>query len=284
MKETEIFIVGAKGQLGTALRQQYPTARHADIDELDITEHQSVSSFDWSGFKILINAAAYTNVDGAETNEGKVAAQKVNAEAVANLASVAQAHDMVLVHISTDYVFDGTQDAHTEDETFHPLSVYGKTKAAGDTEAMKVPNHYILRTSWVIGAGKNFVRTMLELGKKGINPAVVSDQIGRPTFTSELVRAIDYLLSKQCPFGTYNVSNEGNPASWADITREIFKLAGLDNTVTDISTAEYYKDKPEAAVRPLKSTLDLTKLHQTGFVSTDWHDDLAKYIKQELQT
>src|SRR5690606_10315692 len=121
-------------------------------------------------------------------------------------------------------------------------------------------NYYILRTSWVIGEGKNFVRTMLELGQKGINPSVVSDQVGRLTFTSELVRAIDHLLTSKSPFGTYNVSNDGEPTSWADITREIFSLASLPNTVTDTSTAEYYKDKENIAPRPLQSTLDLSKI------------------------
>ncbi len=107
----------------------------------------------------------------------------------------------------------------------------------------------------------------------------MSDQIGRLTFTSELVRAIDHLLTTQAAYGTYNVTNGGEPASWADITREIFKLAGLANTVTDTSTAEYYKDKPEAASRPLNSTMDLTKLQTTGFSPKDWHENLQVYIK-----
>jgi dTDP-4-dehydrorhamnose 3,5-epimerase/reductase len=120
MNENSIFITGANGQLGTALRAQYPNARYADVDELDITDQASVENFDWSGIKIILNAAAFTNVDGAESPEGRVAAWRVNADAVANLVAVAAQKDMTLLHISTDYVFDGTHDLHTEDEPFSP--------------------------------------------------------------------------------------------------------------------------------------------------------------------
>lgn len=282
MDDKSIFIVGAKGQLGQALQVQYPGAQSADIGELDITDKTSVNSFDWSGIKIILNAAAYTNVDGAETAEGRMAAWNVNASAVVNLVGVAQTKNMTLVHISTDYVFDGSKNPHTEDELFSPLSVYGASKAAGDLAAALNPSYYILRTSWVIGDGKNFVRTMLELGKKSVNPTVVADQIGRPTFTTELVRATDHLLKINAPFGTYNVSNDGEPVSWADLTRIIFKEAGYKLEVTNTTTAKYYSGKPGIAPRPLSSTFDLSKIHTTGFVSRNWHDDLSDYVKKEL--
>lgn len=279
----DIFIVGANGQLGQALQAKYPEAQKADIEELDITNKQSVEDFDWSGIEIILNAAAYTNVDGAETTEGRVAAWAVNADAVANLVSVAAQKNMTLVHISTDYVFDGTNDPHKEDEAFSPLSVYGASKAAGDLIVSLAPKFYILRSSWVIGEGKNFVRTMLELGKKGVSPSVVSDQIGRLTFTSELVRAIDHLLNSRPAFGTYNLSNDGEPASWAEITREIFREAGFKNlNVTDTTTAEYFAGKTDIAQRPLKSTLDLGKIQATGFESRNWKQDLEEYVKKEL--
>jgi dTDP-4-dehydrorhamnose 3,5-epimerase len=281
MQGSEIFIIGARGQLGLALQARYPEARSADIDSLDITNQESVESFDWTGTKVILNAAAYTNVDSAETPEGRIAAWNVNASAVANLARVAFEHSMTVVHISTDYVFDATRNPHTEDEPFSPLSVYGQSKAAGDLAISLVPNHYVLRTSWVIGEGKNFVRTMLELGKKGVNPSVVADQVGRLTFTSELVRAIDHLLTTNAPFGTYNVTNAGEPASWADITREIFADAGYDLSVTDTTTAEYYAGKDGIAPRPLNSIMSLDKLAATGFESRDWHDDLKAYIAKE---
>lgn len=282
MNDTNFFIVGANGQLGTALREKYPLAHYADIDQLDITNRQSVESFDWNGIEVILNAAAYTNVDGAETAAGIVAAWRVNADAVSNLVAIAAQKDMTLVHISTDYVFDGTRKLHTEDEPFSPLSVYGASKAAGDLVVSMLPKHYILRTSWVIGEGNNFVRTMLGLGRKGISPTVVADQIGRLTFTSELVRAIDHLLTTKAPFDTYNVSNSGESASWADITRKVFELSGHNNlTVTDTTTAEYYQGKEGVAPRPLQSTLDLNRLNATGFESRDWYDDLKSYIEKE---
>ncbi|HVS78671.1 MAG TPA: NAD(P)-dependent oxidoreductase [Candidatus Saccharimonadales bacterium] len=282
MKDEEIFIVGANGQLGTALRAKYPNAQSADIDEMDITDRDSVLSYDWSKVKVIINAAAYTNVDVAETPEGRIAAWKVNAQAVAYLVEAARKNDTTLVHISTDYVFDGTKDNHKEDEPFSPLSVYGASKAAGDVTLSTYEKYYLLRTSWVIGEGKNFVRTMLDLGQKDVNPTVVADQIGRPTFTSELVRAIDHLLSSKLEFGTYNLSNSGEPVSWAELTREIFKQAGFDLKVTDTTTAEYFAGKEGIAPRPLKSTLDLTKIQSAGFEPTDWKVGLTEYIKKEI--
>lgn len=284
MDDSTIFIVGANGQLGTALRAQYPAAQFADIDELDITSRESVDAFDWSGIATILNAAAYTNVDGAETPEGRVIGWSVNASAVANLVRVALKHEITLLHISSDYVFDGTKEPHQEDEPFSPLGVYGQSKAAGDAVVSVLPKHYILRTTWVIGEGKNFVRTMLGVAEKGISPTVVADQVGRLTFTDELVRAIDHLLTTKAPCGTYNVTNSGKPASWAEITRDIFRLAGYKNlTVTDTTTAEYFAGKEGIAPRPLGSDMSLEKLHATGFVSQDWQDNLAAYIKQEKE-
>lgn len=281
---SKVFIVGANGQLGTALRGQYPDAQSADIDEMDITNRESVMGYDWSGISIILNAAAFTNVDGAETDEGRVAAWKVNATAVSYLAEVARQHDITLVHISSDYVFDGTKNPHTETEDFAPLSVYGASKAAGDIAAASAPSHYILRTSWVIGEGKNFVRTMLGVGEKGVSPTVVSDQVGRLTFTSELVRAIDHLLTTDAEPGTYNVTGDGKSASWADITRQIFELAGYkDLTVTDTSTEEYFAGKENIAPRPLQSTMDMAKIHGIGFESRDWQEDLKAYVEKETQ-
>ena len=282
MNNSENFIVGAGGQLGTALREQYPEARFADISELDITDSQSVEQFDWSGVKTIFNAAAFTNVDKAET-EGREAAWNVNASAVANLAHVALHRDITLVHISSDYVFDGTKVPHSEDEPFTPLSVYGASKAAGDIAVSLLEKHYILRTTWVVGEGKNFVRTMLRLAEQEISPKVVSDQIGRLTFTNELVRAAHHLIESNAPYGTYNVTNSGKLESWAGITREIFKLAGYDDlTVSDISTDEYFAGKEGIAPRPLGSDMSLDKLHSTGFESKDWSEELEKYIKKEL--
>lgn len=282
MDEASILIIGANGQLGSALKEKYPQAQSADIDELDITDPGSVDAYDWSKVKVILNAAAYTNVDGAESAEGRVTAWQVNALAVGYLAKAALEHDLTLVHLSTEYVFDGTKHPHLEDEPLSPLGVYAQSKAAGDIVVNLVPKHYIVRTSWVIGQGKNFVRTMLDLGNRGINPAVINDAFGRPTFTPELVRAIDHLLSNHSAYGTYNVSNEGEVVSWADLTRAVFEVAGLKNTVTNTTDAAYYADKPETAKRPHNSDFDLTKIHSTGFTSHNWRDDLKTYIEKEL--
>lgn len=282
MNDSEIIIIGANGQLGRALQGKYTGAKTVDSGTLDITSYEAVTGFDWSGIKYALNAAAYTDVDGAETPEGRVAAWKVNSTGVRNLAEIALARDITLVHISSDYVFDGTEQSHPEDEPFSPLGVYGQSKAAGDLAASLAPKHYILRTTWVIGEGNNFVRTMIGLGKKGVSPTVVADQIGRLTFTSELVSAIDHLLTAKAAFGTYNVTNTGVPASWADITRKIFKLAGFDLQVSDTTTADYYNGKDSVALRPLNSILNLEKLQQSGFKSRDWHDELKDYISREL--
>lgn len=281
MKGSEILITGANGQLGKALQAKYPYARAVGSDELDITDKKAVDSFDWSGVRIILNAAAYTNVDGAETPEGRVAAWKVNAEALKNIAHISWKKDITVFHISTDFVFDGKNKNHPEDEALSPLSVYGSSKAAGDLLVSQLDKFYILRTSWVIGEGKNFVSIMLELGKKLDSLSVIDDHIGRPTFTSELVRSIDHLITNNLPYGTYNVSNSGKPVSWAGLTREIFKIAGYQVKVLNTTNNEYYSDKPGSAPRPLQSTLNLDKIQSTGFESTDWVADLKKYIEQE---
>ena len=281
MDDASFFIIGANGQLGKALHAKYPDARSADIDELDIADSESVANFDWSGVKVILNAAAYTDVDAAETAEGRTAAWQVNAVAVGNLVKAAFKNNLTLVHISTDYVFDGTKSPHSETEPFSPLNVYGQSKAAGDIIVNLVPKHYLLRTLWVIGDGKNFVRTMLELGQKGVSPTVVADQTGRLTFTTQLVAAIDHLLKTEAAFGTYNVSNDGDVISWAEVTRCIFKEAGFDLTVTDTTTAEYFANKPDSAPRMMQSELDLSKIKAAGLQLADWRDDLKKYIEKE---
>jgi dTDP-4-dehydrorhamnose reductase len=282
LDESKILITGANGQLGRALQQIYPQAVKTDSSELDITDASAVKEFNWENIEVIINAAAYTNVDGAETEEGKTAAQTVNDRAVGNLAALATEKDLLLVHISTEYVFDGTKGPHKEDEPPSPLSVYGQTKATGDIQAAKAPKHYIVRTSWVIGNGKNFVRTMMGLGQKGVSPSVVADQIGRPTFTNQLAAAIKFLIDNKAAFGTYNVSNEGDPVSWADFTRAIFKDAGINQTVANTTTEEYFANKPGSAPRPLNSVLDLAKIESAGFRPRDWREDLREYIKKEL--
>jgi len=284
MDDSRILIIGAYGQLGIALTKQYPNAKATDRDTLDITSWDSVNGFDWSNIDVILNAAAFTNVDGAETPEGREAAWNINARAVSLLTKVAVQHDITIVHLSTDYVFDGTKTPHEETELFTPLSVYAQSKAAGDIAVSIAPKHYILRTSWVIGEGKNFVRTMISLAEKNISPTVVGDQIGRLTFTSTLVDAIAHLLKTTPAYGTYNISNDGDVVSWADITRAIFAELGRDDlTVTDTTTAEYFAGKEGIAPRPLQSELNLAKIKNAGLTIRDWRTDLHAYIEQEQQ-
>ncbi len=282
MEDSNILITGANGQLGRALQLVYPNAKKTDSTELDITSNEDLKKFDWNDIKVIINAAAYTNVDGAETPEGEKLAWAVNDKAVGHLATIAKENNLALVHISTDYVFDGTKKVYTEDDPVKPLGVYGKSKAAGDKKAINIPKHYVVRSQWIIGDGKNFVRTMLELGKKGVAPTVVADQIGRPTFAAELARAISFLIEKRSPFGVYNVTSEGEPVSWANFARAIFAEAGFDLKVTDTTTTEYFASKTGVAPRPLNVVLDLTKIEFAGFRPHDWHEDLKKYVKKEL--
>ena len=282
MNSSRFLIIGAYGQLGKALQAQYPDATAVDRDNFDMTDWGMVSRYDWSRVDVILNAAAYTNVDGAETAEGRELAWKINATGAGYLARVAAEHDLTLVHISSEYVFDGSQTPHAEDEPFTPLGVYAQAKAAGDIAVATATKHYIARTSWLIGDGPNFVRTMIGLAGRDISPTVVGDQIGRLTFTPTLVVAIDHLLTTKAAFGTYNVSNDGDPVSWADVTRAIFTdLGRSDLTVTDTTTAEYFAGKPKAAPRPLQSTFDLAKLKAVGFRPGDWHTELHDYIQKE---
>ena len=285
MGDSKILITGANGQLGRALSKIYPKAIKADSAELDITSPEALRNFDWSGVEIIINAAAYTNVDGAETPEGEKQARAVNDSAVGNLADIANKNNLLLVHIATDYDFDGTKiGPYKEDDPVNPLGKYAKSKTEGSKKASQAAKKYIIRTAWVIGDGRNFVRTMLDLGKRGVAPTVVADQIGRPTFTTELAKGIKFLIDNQSPYGVYNITNEGDPVSWADFTREIFKEAGYGLRVTNITTKEYFSSKPGVAPRPLNSVLDLAKIEAMGFTPRDWREDLREYIKKETST
>jgi dTDP-4-dehydrorhamnose 3,5-epimerase len=277
-----IAITGAAGQLGRALTALLPDAVALHHADLDITDPAAVRSHDWSGVDVLINAAASTAVDRAETREGRVAAWAANATAVAHLAAAANARGMTLVHVSSEYVFDGSATGPiVEDAPLCPLSAYGAAKAAGEIAATLAARHLVVRTTWVMGDGANFVRTMLDLAARRVSPAVVDDQIGRPTFADDLAAGIVALLT--APSGVYHLTNTGEPASWADVARATFALAGRDPAdVTGTTTAAYFADKPHAARRPLNSVLDLTKATAAGVTLQPWRDSLAAYVTQQL--
>lgn len=282
MAPASTLVLGATGQLGRELASQLadrPGIEFLGRDRFDLADPTAVGRIDWRQVSTVVNAAAYTSVDEAETFEGSQNAWAANAEGVARLASACAQHHVTLIHVSTDYVFDGTKEgAYTESDALHPVNAYGTSKAAGDLAVGVVPRHYLLRTSWVIGEGKNFIRTMQSLAAKGVKPSVVADQIGRLTFTRDLAEAIIHLRNSGAPFGTYNVSNAGEPGSWADVARRVYERSGRSpQDITEVTTEEYFAGKT-VAPRPLNSVLDLTKLEATGFTPRDQWQALEDYL------
>jgi len=280
------LVIGAGGQLGRALVEILGSAAYiefVDFPEFDLTDANLATSRHWREYDTIINAAAFTAVDAAETAEGRTRAWAINVTALAALARIAAENEITLVHVSSDYVYDGTVDRpYREDDPMCPLGVYAQTKAAGDQIVSTVARHYIVRTSWVIGDGQNFVRTMLSLAEKGVNPSVVDDQFGRLTFTSVLAEAINHLVQTRAAYGTYNVTCEGPVMSWAEIARKVFALDGKDpNRVTGVSTAVYHSlVAGPAAPRPRNSTLDLSKIESVGFLPNDASGELVEYVRR----
>ncbi|MFT3798437.1 sugar nucleotide-binding protein [Microbacterium sp.] len=280
----KILVVGANGQLGRALRASYGDAPHVEYatrDDLDLASPDLTAARRWRDYGTIINAAAYTKVDLAETADGRRDAWAANVTGVAALARVATENGITLVHVSSDYVFDGSLDRpYREDDPVCPLGVYGQTKAAGDAVVATTARHYIVRTSWVIGDGNNFVRTMASLAERGIDPKVVDDQVGRLTFTDDIARGIRHLLESGAAYGTYNLTGSGDPQSWADIARRVFALTGHDPArVTGVSTDEYFASASgPIAPRPRGSVLDLGRLVDTGGLTRTADEALARYL------
>ena len=302
MQPRRTLVTGANGQLGRAVKKLAEERGvldwfdFTDRDEFDFSKESDYSKVDWTLYGAVINCGAYTGVDAAETPEGRRAAWAANTQGPALLAKVCAEHGITLVHVSSDYVFDGTAEEHAEDEPFSPLGVYGQTKAAGDIAVANCPKHYIVRSSWVIGDGRNFVRTMAALSDRCADPAdslnqvtVVNDQYGRLTFTRDMAEGIFWLLgyregdrepSVPCAYGTYNLTGSGRIASWADIAARVFELRnGNADAVKPVSTAEYYVGaKDPVSPRPAHSALDPSKLKGMGFTSLDWEEELCGYL------
>ena len=303
MAPRRTLVTGANGQLGRAVKALAEERGVADSfdfgdrDEFDFSDPADYSKVDWTLYGTVINCGAYTAVDAAETPEGRKAAWAANAQGPALLARACAEHGIALVHVSSDYVFDGTVEEHDEDEPFSPLGVYGQTKAAGDIAVANCPRHYIVRSSWVIGDGKNFVRTMAALSDRCADPGdsldqvtVVDDQFGRLTFTRDMAEGIFWLLgyrdgdkepSSPCEHGTYNLTGSGRVASWADIAAKVFELRnGNGDAVKPVSTSEYYASaKSPISPRPTHSALTLDKLAGTGFIPADWEMRMTEYVK-----
>lgn len=277
-----ILITGGYGQLGTALQQVMAGEEllPTDSDTMDITDQAQIEKV-FTDFKpeFLVHGAAYTNVDGCEENPEL--AEKVNAKGTQYLANACEKAGIPMIYISTDYVFDGTAKLPILEDTIpNPLSVYGKTKLAGEKATLSLKNGYVLRTSWVYGEGKNFVRTMLSLSEKMDEIKVVNDQVGRPTYALDLAKAIYDVIKNHPEAGIYNVTGDGEIISWADFAREIFKIAEKDTKVVDITTEEYLSDKQDRkiAVRPAYSALDLAKTKRNNIPVNDWRDSLKSFL------
>lgn len=272
------LVIGATGQVGSAMMALFGQAEGLTREDADLQDLASLDSVDWRRYDVVVNGAAYTAVDAAEEPEGRRACWQLNAHLPARLAALSIEYGFTLVHLSSDYVFDGVRQTHPEDETFAPLGVYGQAKAAGDLAVATAPRHYVLRTSWVVGDGANFVRTMAQLAERGVSPTVVDDQIGRLSFADELAASAKHLIDSEAPFGTYNVSNSGAPTSWAELAAEIFRLVGRDPLdVVKVSTEEYGTGK-RLAPRPRNSTLELDRLIGTGRTPQDQMTALARYL------
>ncbi len=278
----KILVTGATGQLGLALKRvleaEIPGKTvYYDRQTLDITDSGTVEKvFAEGNYTHVINAAAYTAVDKAEEEKGQCTA--VNVEGVKNLAKAAEASGAKMIHISTDYVFDGSRGCpYTEADKPNPLSHYGASKRKGEMALVGLmPESIIIRTGWLFSPfGKNFVKTIFEKAKKGDSLKVVSDQIGTPTSAFDLARMIYKIISspKWIP-GTYHFSNEG-VASWYDLAVSITEIAGLDSKIKPITTVDY----PAPASRPGFSVLDKSLIKATYSVSIPyWRDALKEVI------
>ncbi len=276
----KVIVTGANGQLGRAINLQYAGSGeyeliNTDVEELDITSIDKVMEFvrDVKPYAI-INCAAYTAVDACEKEEDL--AFRINAVGPRNLSIAATETGAKMMHVSTDYVFDGNGTRpYRETDPTGPQGAYGRTKLAGENFVKEFSNrHYIIRTAWLYGDGKNFVRTMLRLSETHDKVRVVMDQVGSPTSAGELAKAIAYLLPTE-NYGLFHGTCEGD-CSWAQFTEEIFRLAGK-NTIVEAITSEEYG---AAAQRPAYSILENYMFKMTtDFMFADWHDAIAEYMQ-----
>lgn len=286
----KILVTGANGQLGTEMRNILEQKRpgitiYTDVAELDITDSKAVTDFvKDNDITHIVNCAAYTAVDKAE--EEKALSAAINVDAVRNLATAADAIGAKVLHVSTDYVFDGTAHRpYKESDKVNPVSQYGTTKRQGETALLALaPESVIVRTAWLYSPyGKNFVKTMMKLGSERPTLKVVCDQIGTPTYAADLAEAICAILfSPQWIPGIYHFTDEG-ACSWYDFTKSIHRIAGITGCdVQPIPTEDY----PTPATRPSYSLLDKSKIKATyGITIPHWEESLEKCIaKLKSQT
>lgn len=285
----KVLLTGCNGQLGRAIQKEYGDS--VSFIKTDMIEADGIVTLDISDIDavmsmvkkeqpdVIINCAAFTNVDGCETNED--AAYKANAIGPRNLAIASSEVGAKLVHISTDYVFEGNGNRpYLEFDAPNPVSAYGRTKLAGENFVKEFADKYfILRTAWLYGDGKNFVKTMLRLAETHDEVSVVCDQKGSPTSAVELAKMIHFLEPTDS-YGLYHATCEGD-TNWADFTETIFKKKGVSTKVNHVTSEEYAKMNPASANRPKYSILEnkMLKLTTDEFSMANWEDALDVYLK-----
>lgn len=290
----KVFVTGVNGQLGFDVMNELAKRGHqavgSDITEkqeenyiqLDITDEQKVNAvISEINPDVIVHCAAWTAVDNAEDEENKDKVFAINVKGTKYIASAAKKVDAKMIYLSTDYVFDGqgTKPWQPDCKDYKALSVYGQTKLEGELSVSSIlEKYFIVRIAWVFGVnGNNFIKTMLNIGKKYDTLKVVNDQIGTPTYTYDLAKLLVDMLETE-KYGYYHATNEGGYISWYDFACEIFKQAGYTNTVLPVTTAEYGLSK---AARPFNSRLDKSKLTENGFeLLPTWQDALERYLKE----
>ena len=292
-----VLVTGTSGQLGYDVMEELVRRGYegigADRSEteaefrhilLDITDKEKVSrTVQELKPDVIVHCAAWTNVDGAEDQENLAKVRAVNVDGTRNLAEAAKEVDAKFVYISTDYVFNGEGERpwQPDDKNYSPINVYGQSKLDGELEVSQILDKYfIVRIAWVFGRnGKNFIKTMIEVGKKHPVVKVVDDQIGTPTYTVDLAQLLVDMIETD-KYGYYHATNEGGYISWADFAEEIYKQAKMDVKVERVTTSEYEKIAGKTvAKRPFNSRLDKSKLVENGFkLLPEWQDATKRFI------
>ena len=300
----KVFVTGVNGQLGhdvmnslyyaeidaigSDIKESYSgvqdgspacTMPYIGLDLMD--EEKTRKIITEEGIDAIIHCAAWTAVDAAEESENQAIVEKINGEVPGVLARIMKERDGKMLYLSTDYVFsgEGTEPWSPDERNFSPINFYGKTKLMGEEKIREVlEKYFIVRIAWVFGLnGKNFIKTMLKVGKSHEEVRVVNDQIGNPTYTLDLAELLVDMITTE-KYGNYHATNEGDYISWYDFTKEIYRQAGLKTKVIPVSTEEYGLSK---AKRPKNSRLDKKKLRQQGFVPLpDWKNALSRYLEE----
>ena len=279
----KILITGANGMLAKEIKEKFAQGNElilTDVAELDITNREAVMKYvEEKKPELIINCAAFTAVDKAE--EVYDLAEKINADGPGNLAKAAKEVDATLIHISTDYVFNGDLDvskSYVETDEVGPVTVYGKTKLHGEEQVKSnTDQYYIFRTAWLYGDGNNFVRTMLKLGTEKDEISVVADQHGSPTYAEDLANIIAQAIEKKIPYGLYHSTNQGF-TTWYEFTKKIFELAEIKCDVKPVTSEEFIRP----AKRPKNSQLNKQKLLDQEVMIPNWEDGLKRYLEVEL--